>query len=148
MHSKDRKSEMLEARFLGQLLTYCILCGNQNADSLVQLSLIVWAWPLSICRFISTLTSSLISINIQPRRGMQLKNRNIILMTGESDVLDQPLQKGSVSLFQFCLNHICPWLSSYNSSTISSLWMAQPLALPRYVARCSAASPCLFPAAK
>ena len=108
MHSKDRKSEMLEARFLGQLLAYCILCGNQNADSLVQLSLIVWAWPLSICRFISTLTSSLISINIQPRRGMQLKNRNIILMTGESDVLDQPLQKGSVSLFQFCLNHICP----------------------------------------
>lgn len=91
MHSKDRKSEMLEARFLGQLLVYCILCGNQNADSLLQLSLIVWAWPLSICRFISTLTSSLISIDIQPRRGMQLKNRNIILMTGASDMLDQPL---------------------------------------------------------
>lgn len=148
MHSKNRKSEMLEARFLGQLLAYCILCGNQNADSLVQLSLIVWAWPLNIGRFISTLISSLISVDIQPRRVMQLQNRNIILMTGDSDMLDQPLQKGSVSLFQFCLNHIRPWPSSYNSSTISSLWIAQPLALPRYVARCSAASPCLFPAAK
>lgn len=65
---------MLEARFLSQCLAYCILCGNKNARFLVQLSLIVWAWPLNIGRFIPTLISSLISVDISPE-SVQLKNR-------------------------------------------------------------------------